>query len=273
MHRNVWFNKALLVAARVATTVPLWFLFTGSLQDIMGVFIMPPRVFPRTPTLENYAWVVGQASLLLWAWNTTVVLVASIAGATLTTLSGAYSLAFYRWPKWVFVLLISGLLIPQISLVIPRFVVMRQLGLTGTLLSVIVTHLYFPVGLILSRSYFAGLPVEYLEAARIDGATEVQILVRIIAPIATPIVVTLALLSGMGTLLDYLWQMLQLQRETVQTLLVGITRIGMKRGGDIGVAPLGRQMAGAIILVVPIMTVFGLANRRFTAAATGGIKA
>jgi ABC-type glycerol-3-phosphate transport system permease component len=132
--------------------------------------------------------------------------------------------------------------------------------------------LYHPVGIFLARTYFETVPRSMLESARLDGASEIQVLAHIVAPISRPIVTALALFVAMQTLGDYLWQMLQLQRPDSMTMLVGVTRAGMKRGGDIGVVPLGRQMAGAVILLAPVVAVFAGASRYFTSAVGGAVK-
>lgn len=268
-------KRAILIVAMVALLFPVWMMVVGSLQDIHGVFVMPPRLLPLKATLQNYEWIFRYGQIGRWTVNTLFVTAGYVTLSVFLSITAGYAFAFYRWKgkKALWLVLLAGLFIPKISILIPLFVVVRKLGLSGTLAGVVIPVAFAPVGLYLAKTYFETIPISLLESARMDGASETQILFRIVTPLARPIVTALALFAAIQALQDYLWQMLQLNSEALQTLVVGITRATMKRGGaETQVNPLGRAMAGGTMLVAPLLVVFGIANRYFTSALGGAVK-
>jgi ABC-type glycerol-3-phosphate transport system permease component len=268
-------NRALLVFAFIVLLAPLYFLITGSFQDIHGLFVMPPRLWPRNPTAVNYEWVLS-LPLLHWLRNTGYVFVTTVTLSVLISVTGGYAFAFYRFPlkRFLWIIALAGIMVPRMSLIIPQFVVLRKLNLNGTLLAAILPAAYMPIGLYLARTYFETVPKSLLESARIDGANELQILSRVVAPVSRPIVTAIALFAGLHSLGDFMWQMLQLQHPRVHTLLVGLMRAVMLRGGEsaTNINPVGRSMAVAVVLAIPMLLLFIIANRYFTTALGGATK-
>lgn len=259
----------------VLLLLPVWFLFVGSLQDIHGVFTMPPRLVPIDATLSNYRWVAGIEGVARWAVNTLVVVALTVAGAVAVTTMTGYVFAFYDWrgKAAIWVLLLSGIMVPRMSLIVPLFVVARRLGISGTLFAAALPLMYAPMSMYIARMYFESVPDAVLEAARIDGATELRILRSIVAPMSRPIVAAVALFAGMGALGDYLWQMLQLQRHEMRTLLIGLIRESMQRGGgEMAVNPIGKSFAVGAVLLVPMLAVFLTTSRYFVSAIGSAVK-
>jgi ABC-type glycerol-3-phosphate transport system permease component len=268
-------NRAVLLLIFLILSAPIWFMFTGSLQDSFGVFVMPPPLFPKNPTLENYGRLFSAPLFARWTLNTVLVLAGTVTLSVVVSCMAGYSFAFYRIPfkKALWMLLLAGIMIPRISLIVPMFVVIKKLHLSGTLAAVILSTALSPFGLFLARTYFETVPRSVLEAARIEGAGELRILFRIVIPISRPIIVALSLFAGIASLQDYMWQMLVLQRPTNHTLLVGLTREVMRRGGgsEMNLNPIGQALAAGVILLLPMVLIFAFANKYFTQA-IGGIE-
>ena len=237
---------------------------------------MPPAWLPLHPTLTNYKWVFDQ-KVGVFVFNTVVITGATVVGSTVVSCMAAYAFAFYDWrgKKALWLLLLAGIMIPVISLIIPRFVVMRQLGLGGTRMAVILPALLSPGHLYLARNYFETIPRALLDSAKMDGANEFQILGRIVAPISRPIIACLAIFTAVGALGDYLWPLLQLQKASRRTMVIGFTSAVREYRGELAdtiINPLGRQFAVAMVLLVPILLVFFAASRYFTSALGGALK-
>lgn len=268
-------RKVVVAGFMVILLLPVWFMAIGSLQDIHGVFIMPPRWLPMQPTLDNWRWLFSRAPMVKWAINSVVVASVVVVVSVFASVTAGYAFAFYKWrgKRVTWLLLMAGIMVPRISLLIPLFVVVRKLGISGTLLAASIPVAFSPVGLYLARAYFETVPKSLLESARMDGANELQILGRVVVPLAQPIVTALALFSGIAGLQDFLWQMLQLQRKGVQTLVVGVTREVMLRGDDVmAVNPMGQAMASGMLLLIPVLIIFLIANRYFVSALAGAVK-
>ena len=268
-------NRAIIILICAVMILPIWFMLTGSLKDTHGIFVMPPRLIPRSATLDNYARLLSEPPLLWWVLNTLIVATATVVLSVFISCTAGYAFAFYAFPgkKLLWMFLLAGIMVPRISILVPLFVVMNKLRISGSVLAVILSTAYSPLGLFLSRRFFSTLPMSILESARLDGSTEWQVLTRIVMPVARPIVTALALFAGIGALTDYMWQMLILQRERSQTLLVGLIRTVMVRGGDVAtnLNPIGQSLAAGTLLLIPLLVIFIMANKYFTSA-LGGVE-
>jgi ABC-type glycerol-3-phosphate transport system permease component len=268
-------RKVLVAAFCVLMLLPLWFLFTGSIQSIKGLMIMPAPIFPANPTLANYSWLVQIPELVRWVFNTGFITLSVVLGSTLVSAMAGYAFAFYNFKgkKLLWMLLMLGLMIPSISKIIPLFVITNQLGIAGTQLSAIMPLIFAPTLIFLARNYFETVPKSLLEAARIDGANDWQILFRIILPISQPIVGCIALFSAISALGDFVWQQLQLQDNQVATLLVGLMRMVQNKNADgMGINPIGKAMMVGVVLMVPLLIIFSVANKYFTNSLSGAMK-
>jgi len=268
-------TRPILIILFLLLLAPVYWMFTGSLQDSYGVMMMPPRIFPEDPTLENYGRLLGQSAVPRWAINTILTVALSVTLSVGLSVSAGYSFAFYEFKAqrvlWLF--LLAGIMIPRISIIVPLFVVINKLGMSGTLTAVILATGFSPVGMFLARAFFSTVPGSILESARMDGATELQILARIVVPVSRPIITALALFAAIASLQDYMWQMLVLQRPRVQTLLVGLTRTVMLRGGgsETNLNPIGQSLAAGVVLLLPLVLIFAVANKYFTTV-LGGVE-
>lgn len=268
-------RRVALVLAAAVCIAPLWFLGVGSLLKGSLVMMMPPRFIPRMPTIDNYRWALSQRGVVAWAANTAIVVAATCVGTCAVTCAAGYAFSVFRFPlkRTLWALLLSGMMVPRIALVIPLFVVTNRLGISGTLWSVILPGLLSPMGLWLARTYFDSVPRSLIESARIDGAHDGAILVRVVAPLSRPIVTALGLFASIGALQDWMWQALQLQEPERQTLLVGWIRATMARsvpGNDVN--PIGHSMAVGVLLLVPLVALFAAANRYFVGTLEGAMK-
>ena len=267
-------NRIIITICFIILLAPIYWMFNGSLQDLYGVFIMPPRLIPVNATLNNYRGLFASPYVGAWFVNTVVVVLSRCFLSVLTATTAGYAFAFhqFRGKKALWIFLLAGIMIPHVTMIVPLFVVINKMGLSGTHLGVILPKCFSPVGMYLARTYFQSIPPAVLESARIDGASELQIFRRIVLPIARPIVTALALFAAIGALGDFIWQMLMLQHASMQTLLIGIMRQIVFLGGDDHLNPIGRSLAGGVVLIVPVLLIFIIANRYFTSALGGAVK-
>ena len=269
-------SKLILIVLAGVMLLPVWFLATGSLTDMAGIMTMPPRLLPLNPSFANFAFFL-KLPIGLWSINTAIIMLGTALVSVTVSCSAGYAFAFFKFPgkKWLWLLLLAGIMIPRMSVTIPAFVVMRKLGLLSTYHGLILSRALSPMGMYLARTYFETVPGSLLDAARIDGASEFQILGRVVVPISRPIVTCLALFAGSGALGDYVWQSLVIRRDGMRTLLIGLLNsVSAHNAGDIELMlnPLGRKFAASMILLIPLLTLFAVASRYFTTSLSGAIK-
>lgn len=268
-------KKTILILFFIILMLPVYFMIIGSLQDIHGVMKMPPRLIPSNMILDNYLKLFSW-NVRIWLFNSILVCTGTVILSVFLSCSGGYVFSFYRfkYKKIIWSSLLVGMMIPRISMIIPLYVIMRKLGLSGTLYAVVFPIVFSPVGLYLARNYFSTIPISLLESARLDGANEFQILYKIVMPVSKPIIVALSVFASIGVLQDYIWQMLVLQDQEKQTLLVGLMRQVMIRGGgaDTNVNPIGRTLAVGVVLLLPLLVIFLVANKYFVSSLSGAMK-
>jgi len=269
------FNKAVLVIIFILLMLPLYFMLIGSFQDIYGVMAMPPNLLPRNIVLDNYMYLLKDKAIT-WLMNTVAVVMSSVILSILLSSMSGYVFAIYdfKFKNTLWSILLVQMMIPRIALLIPLFVIMKDMHLSGTLTATVLPIVMSPSGMYLARNYFESIPKSIIESARIDGASEWQILGKIVLPVSKPIISALGLFSGIFALQDYLWQMLVLIDENKQTLLVGLMKLSMKRGGEssFGVNPIGRGFATGILLLLPLVILFVIGNKYFVEGLQGAIK-
>jgi len=259
---------AILILICAVMLFPLWLMVTNSFSDSRQFLRTPPRIVPLRITLENYKAIFDIPTLPRWIANTMVVMVASIVlGVLINGAAGyAFSQAKFKWSTWLFWAMMVPIFVTGMMTIIARFVIVSKLGMRG-LPAVIIMHLFWSTGIFLFRNYFREIPHGIIESARIDGASEWNVLTRIVLPISRPIVGCAVVFLGMGALGDYLWQMLNLHQVNEQTFIVGMiataTNVYMVKN-------IGYELAVGTMVFLPIVTLFAVSSRYFISGLTGG---
>ena len=245
---------------------PLYWILTGSLKDAIAINAQKPQWFPLEPTLDNYVRLFKQPAIQ-WLLNTIIIAVAAMALTCITAALAGYALAKKRfWGQTVlFSLLVCAMALPKQVIVIPLLQEMSALGLNNNLLAVILPTVGWPFGIFLMKQFSETIPTEMLEAARIDGASEVRTFVSIVFPMVKPGVGALAIFTFVNTWNDYFLQLIMLQRREVLTISTGIARLQGEVSSDFGLI-----MAGAALAAIPIVAVFLMFQKYFTQGITMG---
>ena len=245
---------------------PLYWILTGSLKDAITINARTPQWFPLEPTLDNYVRLFKQPAIQ-WLLNTIIIAVAAMALTCITAALAGNALAKRRsWGQTVlFSLLVCAMALPKQVIVIPLLQEMSALGLNNNLLAVILPTVGWPFGIFLMKQFSETIPTEMLEAARIDGASEVRTFVSIVFPMVKPGVGALAIFTFVNTWNDYFLQLIMLQRREVLTISTGIARLQGEVSSDFGLI-----MAGAALAAIPIVAVFLMFQKYFTQGITMG---
>ena len=245
---------------------PLYWILTGSLKDAITINARTPQWFPLEPTLDNYVRLFKQPAIQ-WLLNTIIIAVAAMALTCITAALAGYALAKKRfWGQTVlFSLLVCAMALPKQVIVIPLLQEMSALGLNNNLLAVILPTVGWPFGIFLMKQFSETIPTEMLEAARIDGASEVRTFVSIVFPMVKPGVGAMAIFTFVNTWNDYFLQLIMLQRREVLTISTGIARLQGEVSSDFGLI-----MAGAALAAIPIVAVFLMFQKYFTQGITMG---
>jgi multiple sugar transport system permease protein len=232
---------------------------------------VPPTWLPENATLDNFQRLFANLDFPQFFFNSIVVAVAVTVGNLIFSPMVGYALAKLRFKgkNAILVLVLATLMLPGAATLIPVFVLMSSLGLVNTYPGLILPFLAGPFGVFLTRQFFAGLPDELLEAARIDGAGEFRIFWTIAMPLAGPVLATLGILTFLGSWNSFLYPLVMAQREEMYTLPVALATFATGQHQ----ADHGMLMAGAVVLVVPVLILFIVMQRWITEGiSTTGLK-
>jgi multiple sugar transport system permease protein len=252
-------NGALLLVALV-TAFPLVWMLSVSFMPAGTSNSYPPPLLPAHPTLANYRALFEHAGMGRRFLNSLALASAGTGLSLVFNVAAGYAFAKLRFPgrERIAQLLLGSLVIPAQVAMLPLFLMLKTLGLVNTLAGVLVPSLAGIFSIFLVRSYAASLPDELLEAARMDGASELRIFLRIVVPLLRPILVTLAVFSFLGTWNDFLWPLIVLNDGELYTLPVALASLSREHVQDSEL-----MMAGSVVTVLPVLLLFLVLQRHY----------
>ncbi|MDH4442454.1 MAG: carbohydrate ABC transporter permease [Rhizobium sp.] len=214
----------LLLLLTASVIFPFFWMVMTSFKSLEE-YARNPFWIPSTFEIRNIteAWQIGNF-LRLYA-NSMFITLVSVTGIVVSCGAAGYAFAHFRFPgkTLLFFYFLAGMMIPPQVILIPAFKMMSMMGLVNTYASVILTYLaWVPFAIYFFRAYFAGIPKELVEAARIDGASELSIFFRIMLPLAKPAVVTVAIIYFVWIFNDFMWPLVYLNNNEVRTVTLGM---------------------------------------------------
>ncbi|TAX97652.1 carbohydrate ABC transporter permease [Rhizobium leguminosarum] len=245
---------------------PVW-LFLSSLKSQQEIFQWPPTFLPERPTLQNFIDTVSRAKFLLFFQNSAIVSVLSAMLSVTISVMAGYALAKFKFKgdTLVFLLIMSSLMVPLQIVMIPVFLVLRDLGLLDTLAGLIIAPAATPTGVFLMRQYITNIPDGLLEAARIDGTPEWRILLRIIVPLALPAIGTLLAFNLVWRWNDYLWPFLIITDQDKWTVQLALANSVGKYGIN-----WPRLLSMSVLSVLPVLVMFTALQRMLMSGLMAG---
>ncbi|MBD2429851.1 MULTISPECIES: carbohydrate ABC transporter permease [Fischerella] len=261
----------ILSAIAIVTLFPLfWLVSTALKSQTENIFQSPPQLLPSQPTFENFVSVWQSNPFGQYLFNSTLVAVLTVGFNLLFCALAAYPLAKLSFPgrDWIFIAIISTIMIPFQIVMIPLYILTVQLGLRNTYLGIIFPSLASAFGIFLLRQAFMSVPKEMEEAARMDGCSELGIWWHVMLPAVRPALVTLAIFVFIGSWSDFLWPLIVIQDESLYTLPLGVAKLA-------GTFSLDWRLvaAGSVISILPVMILFLFLQRYIVPTETGsGVK-
>ncbi|HEX5428956.1 MAG TPA: carbohydrate ABC transporter permease [Pedococcus sp.] len=268
---NNWWLYVVLVVALVAVIAPFVWMILGSFKTQGELLQSPPTWWPRAATFDNYTQLFSRLNFRQYFLNSAVVAVVVTAGNLLFCSMLGYALALLDFPgkRALFVTVMGTLMIPGVVTFVPLFVLVANIGLIDSLPGLILPFLVSPFGVFLMRQYFSGLPKDLLDAGRVDGAGELRIFARIFLPLCGPALATLGILTFLGSWNNFLWPLVVAQTEDHYTLPVALALYSTGQNST----QYGLLLAGATVVLIPVLAIFLIFQRRFIEGiATTGIK-
>lgn len=247
----------------------LWMLST-SLKDKGALLVLPIQWIPERISFEGFEKIFslfpfGQAIL-----NSTFVTVGTTVITLTASLMAAYVFAKieFKGREVIFAVFLATMMIPGQVTTIPMFLILKELGLLNSFTGLLLPSVFNPFAVFMLRQHIKTIHNDFLDAAFMDGASQLSVFRRIVIPLSMPVIVTLAVLTIMGTWGDYFWPLIVLSDKEKMTLPIALSQLSGQYGTDYNML-----MAGSLISIAPIVVLYMFAQRFFkTGLQLGGIK-
>ena len=276
--RDIIFNKILRVLNVILKAIvvvififPFYWMVSTSLKDLTEALQFPPPLIPSSLHWENYSHVFEVVPIAQYFKNSVIVSAVVLVLQYLIIVPAAYSLARhdYRGKELFFGLVPLGQMIPQQVTFLPVYFMFSKVKLLSTLIPLILPFISNPFGIFMLRQYFMQIPQEVIEAARLDDASNMKIMFKVMMPMAKPALVTIGLLSFISTWNSYFWPLIMTSKEALRTLPVGVA--ALKSSETLQMWHI--IMAGNVVLVLPILLIYIAASKKIRSSfAYSGIK-
>ncbi|GAB4555902.1 MAG: carbohydrate ABC transporter permease [Anaerolineae bacterium] len=269
---------AVLVFCAFLILFPLSWAFVSSVKPNNQIFKVPLEWVP-TWTAEGWSWDWQFQNFVLpfqtkpfgqFMLNSLFAAVCSVMLSLIVASLAGYSLAKYRYvgKNIAFLAILSTLMLPVQVILVPLYLVVRDLGWLDTYQGLIIPQAVNAFSIFLMRQHFLGIPDDYVEAARLDGASEVGILLRVVLPMSRASMATVALLAFLASWDSYIWPLVAVTKEQMRTLPLGLSLFFGEYGSEYNQA-----LAAAVVIMLPMLIVFILLQRYFVEGMTrSGLK-
>jgi multiple sugar transport system permease protein len=239
----------------------LWMLST-SLKSQEYILSTTPQLIAEEITFDSYRQLSQRVDLLRVVFNSAFVAIVGTAGQIVISSMAAFAFARMEWRgrNVVFMLYLATMMIPAVVLIVPQFILIRDLNWMNTYQALIVPSLFSAFGTFLLRQALLQIPKDFEEAAFVDGANHFTIFWRIMMPLVKPSIATLTIFSFMGYWNAYLYPLFVARRPAMQTLPVALATL---QSGPRALTEWNIVMAGAVVAVLPILIVYIFAQRWF----------
>lgn len=258
-----------LIVACLLVALPLLWMVLGSFKTAGEVVTQDIVVLPHDPSFTAYANASARVNFPRLFANSLLVTAIGAAVKVILAVTSAYAFSFLRFPgrRVIFTAILVALMVPsQVSLV-PNYITIAGLGGVNTYWGIILPGLGTAFGTFLLRQNFMALPVDVLEAAEVDGAGHMSRLLRMVVPMATPSIATVALVTIVDEWNNYIWPLVITTDDSRMTLPVGLTLLKNIEGDPSSYPVL---MAGAVVVILPVLIVFLFLQRYIVAGLTQG---
>jgi multiple sugar transport system permease protein len=252
--------------------IPFWYMLITSFKPQSYIFEMPPRMWPQEVTLKNYTEALGKDLFGLYFLNSLLVAVATTTLTVLISSLLAYAFARLKFPgkEPLFYFFLTGMMIPPVMLIIPQFIITKQLGLLDSHVGLVVVYITMNLSMqtFLLRGFFEGIPKELEEAALIDGASQWKIFARIVIPLSRPGLAVVTIFTFLYSWDEFPWAHVAIKETTRRTLPIAIALFQTQH-----LTEWGQVFAASIVALIPVVLVFTIFQRYFIRGiATTGLK-
>ncbi len=265
---ETWLMHIFLVSSAIVVLYPIFMMVMSGFKTNAEIF-GSPFALPKNPSLANYAVIWNTTDVPRYLLNSAIVTVISVVALLVTGTMAAYAISRYKFRGSIMVSLffLAGLMLPLRLAIIPLFVQLKAMGLVDNLLGLIFiyTAMSLPSTVFILTGFLRALPSELEDSARVDGASELRIMVQIMVPLITPAMVIAGIYNAVPIWNDFFFPLIFIQTPENKTLAQGLTSFFGEYSVNFGVL-----YAGLTLAALPVVAVFIIQSKRFIAGMTAG---
>lgn len=267
-------NSCILYLIKIIVAVimflPIIWISTGGFKTLTE-FTSSPNIIPESFTMENFIYIFKSSNIWVYVRNTVLLMLGTTVGTLLSSSLVAYPLARMDFvgKNVIFTIIIATMMIPNIALIIPQYIMFGKIGWLDSLLPMIVPAFFaYPYNVFLFRQFFRTIPRELDESATIDGCSRVQIFFKVLVPLSKPTYATIAVLSCVFWWNELTQPVFYINSDQWRTLTIALMTSYMYTSGNAFVINWPSIMAAATLMIVPPMLLYFFGNKFLV----GGIK-
>ena len=250
---------ATVIGVGLLMILPFYWMLVTAVSPASDILAFPPKWIPSRLTAEHFQTAVAKAPWLVYYRNSVVVAVVSVGGSLLFGLFAGYAFAVYRFPlqNLLFLAILSTLMVPVQVTSVALYVLLARIEWVDSYLGILAPNFASAFGVFMIRQGIKAIPVDLIEAARMDGAGEVRIVLTIITPLIKTTLATVAMILFLGSWNDFLWPVIVINSQALRTLPVGIA-LFKDPYGSINYGPL---MAATVIATGPMLVAYAVSQK------------
>ncbi|MEK3721551.1 carbohydrate ABC transporter permease [Paenibacillus sp. FSL H8-0034] len=261
----------ILTLGSVITMIPFFWMLSTALKEEWQIQKWPPQWIPNPARWDNFLIVFSQLPFGSWFMNTLFITAVTMAGTLLSSTMVAYGFARYRAParQFWFISMLATMMIPWTVMIIPQFFLFKSLGWINTFLPLMVPSFFGTAFYIfLLRQFFLTIPIDMEEAAKIDGAGTIKVLMYVLLPMVVPVLITVGIFQFNSAWNDFLHPLIYLNRSELYTLSLGINFFKSDKEVQWNLL-----MAASIVTLLPSLVLFFVGQKYFVqGVAMSGVK-
>ncbi|MFY9357330.1 MAG: carbohydrate ABC transporter permease [Defluviitoga tunisiensis] len=250
----------ILIIWLLISVIPFVWMLSTSFKGPGEIFIFPPRWIPKNPTLKNYKDLFQQMNFGRPFLNSIIVSLSTTFLSVLLATMAGYGFAKFQFKNKnaLFLLILGTVMVPGQITMIPVFLLLTKLNLLNTYWGLILPALANAFNIFFMRQFISGIPDELIEAAKMDGANEGWIFFKVILPLSKPAMAAITIFTFTGSWNNFLWPLIIATDESMYTLPVAVSVLGGQYTENIAM-----QMAGSVIVILPLIVVFLFTQKYF----------
>ena len=264
--KNVLFQIFAVIVGIVIIS-PIIYAFFISIMPSNQILSNPPKLIPRSVTLDHYKSAISATTLGRYMLNSLVLAGVSSIVRIITASMAAYAFAFYEFKgkNFIFAIVMGTVMIPGDVVLVTNYQTVSRLGLVNTYLGMMVVFLVSAMNIFIMRQNFLTFSKEIKEASEVDGCGNFRFFATILLPLNKPVITTVFISAFMGTWNTYLWPMMVTNQNELRTIQVGVTMLNFPEG-----TVYGSIMAASILALLPIAVIFVIFRRQIVGGLMGG---